>query len=100
MIRPTVGRVVLLNNRPGNQGPAEAALIAFVHSDTCINVGGFDHNGHPMSATSVPLIQEGEPMPVPPHYEGIYAEWMPYQKGQAARTEQLQAELAARPPSP
>ena len=41
MIKPTIGRVVLVT-RDGVQSPA---LIAFVHGDTLINVGGFDAGG-------------------------------------------------------
>jgi hypothetical protein len=87
MIKPTIGRVVLVNI-PGflQQWPA---LIAFVHSDRLINVGGFDNSGNPLALTSVPLLQDDDLKP-----EGIHAEWMPYQKGQAAKTEQ--AEAAAR----
>lgn len=54
-----------------------------------INVGGFDKNGVPFAATSMKLLQDDD---VPP--EGIwYAEWMPYQKGQAAKTESLEKQL-------
>lgn len=83
MIRPSIGRVVWLR-RPGNaSGQPEAALITFVHSDSMINVGGFDANGSPIAASSVLLVQ-GD-MPLPPGVGYTYAEWMPYQKGQAAK---------------
>ncbi len=96
IITPTVGRVVLF--RPGigfagiqmPDGDPLPALISRVWNDRLINIGGFDADGKPFSATSVPLIQDGEPAPT-----GFYAEWMPYQKGQAAKTEALEKQTAA-----
>lgn len=95
MITPTVGRVVLFhpgpnfNGCPAGTGIPLPALIARVWSDTCINIGGFDANGAPFSATSVLLIQDENAVPTGGHY----CEWMPYQKGQAAKTEALEAQL-------
>ena len=96
MIKPTVGRVVLLHNRPGNQaGGPEAALITYVHGDRCINVGGFNAQGSTISATSVSLLQDDDQART-----SMYAAWMTYQKGQAAKTEALEAQLAeATPPA-
>ena len=91
MIKPTVGRIVLVRKRPGaisGVGLPEAAIICFVHSDSCINVAGFDANGLPWAISSLTLLQDDA---APPVYE--YAEWMPYQKGQAAKTEQLETQL-------
>ena len=92
MIKPTVGRVVLYhppsNAAEGGFSPAPtcAAIVAYVHSDRMLNLGVFDANGVVHSRTSVPLIQEGEAVPD----VGNYCEWMPYQKGQAAKTEALE----------
>jgi len=88
VIKPTIGRVVLVQRRPGSTDitQAEPALISYVWSDTMINVGGFDHNGTPFAFTSLRLLQDDEEAP-----EHCYAEWMPYQKGQAAKTEALEA---------
>lgn len=97
MIKPTIGRVVLVNVRGGldfaniathDQKPIPA-LICAVWSDRCINVGGFDCNGRPFAMPSLPLVQEGDDIPE----QGSYAEWMPYQKGQAAKTEALEAQV-------
>jgi len=90
MITPTIGRVVLVFGRSGSVDPSnpEPALIAKVWSDTLINAGGFDANGQPFSACSLPLAQDS-PM------GGYHAEWMPFQKGQAAKTEALEAQLKA-----
>jgi len=88
MIKPTIGRVVLVHR--GQSDQAEPAFIAYVWGDRMINVGGFDKNGTPFSATSMPLMQDDD-NPTNPNY---YAEWMPYQKGQAAKTEALEAQIA------
>lgn len=93
MIKPTIGRVVLVQGRSESTDPsqAEPALVSYVWSDTMINVGGFDHNGKTFSFTSLKLLQDDEPAPT----VGAYAEWMPYQKGQAAKTEALEAAAKA-----
>lgn len=90
MIKPTVGRVVwfwpastLPKGSPGAQ--PLAATIAFVHSGTCVNLTVHDRNGETYGMTSAELWHgEGE-SPDRPH-----CEWMPYQKGQAAKTEELE----------
>lgn len=89
MISPTIGRVVLFHPAPNRLGarPAQPwpALVAFVHHDRSVNLGGFMHNGEPFSATNVPLLQDDDVAS-----EGdAYAEWMPYQRGQAAKTDSL-----------
>ena len=89
MIKPTIGRVVWVQNRPyaiGNQ--AEAAFITYVHSDTCINVGGFNANGTPFGETSVLLVQADQIKP----RRIVYAEW--------AKTEALETAVAARTAGP
>lgn len=90
MIKPTIGRVVLVY-RPGKSDQFEPALISYVWSDTCINVGGFDRNGNPFRETSLFLNQDISVDPItPPKLEGDeglepFACWMPYQKAQAAK---------------
>ena len=91
MITPTVGRVVWVRN----VSPSEeclAGVVAKIWNDELINVGVFRDNGNGNCSgfTSVRLWQgDGEPP------TGIYAEWMPYQKGQAAKTEALEGQLKA-----
>lgn len=93
-ITPTVGRVVWF--RPASNAASAgfaptaccAAIIAHVHSDSLINIAAFDCNGTAHAFTSVPLVQDGEAKPE----NGYYAEWMPYQKGQAAKAEKLAAD--------
>lgn len=96
-ITPTIGRVVwyFLNHE---QRQPWAALIVFVNrnplappAEWTINVGGFDHEGVPFRAHNVPFASaEGDPPA-----KGDFAMWMPYQKGQAAKTEELEKHIQA-----
>lgn len=94
MIKPTIGRVVWFT--PAKDDPAQydkkqplAALVVYVHSDRMVNLAVFDQNGQMTHGrTSVPLHQDGDERPA-----GYFAEWMPYQKGQAAKTEALESQL-------
>lgn len=83
MIKPTIGRVVLVRDR-NISDQAMPAFICYVHSDTCINVAGFDGNGHVIKLTSLTLRQDysgDQDVPAEP-----YAEWMPYQREVAAKS--------------
>jgi hypothetical protein len=66
-----------------------AAIITHVHHDRLVNLAVFDANSHLHPRTSVPLVQEGDPKPE----AGGYCEWMPYQKGQASKYEELERQL-------
>lgn len=95
MIKPTVGRVVwftpAVNDDPRHDVKQPlSAVIAYVHGERCVNLTTFDQNGNCIGGrTSVPLLQDDDPKPE----EGYFASWMPYQRGQAARTEQLERSL-------
>lgn len=98
MIKPTVGRVVWYTPSKNAEGRYQfpcltgqplAAIIACVHSDIMVNLVVFDANGDSHGVCSVDLIQDGQPKPD----NGFYCEWMPYQKGQAAKTEQLEKQI-------
>lgn len=83
-IVPTVGRVVLytpaaLQNIDPDCVPWPV-LIARVHNDRLINIGGFDFLGRPVGAQMVTLLQPGDKVPV----EGHYCQWMDYQLRQAS----------------
>lgn len=91
LIKPTVGRIVLFDDNQ-TASRKQAAIVTDVHSDICINVCVFPSYGSPVSVTSVRLIQDGEEPPKTG--EGRFCEWMPYQKGQAAKTEELEAKIA------
>lgn len=95
MIQPTIGRVVWFfpsGHQHGHQ--PHAALIAHVWSDTCVNLAIFNANGQPYAdpPTSVLLVQDGNEVPS----GGNYCTWMPYQKGQAAKAESLEMQLASK----
>lgn len=94
MITPTVGRKVWYRHNDsgpvslGNNtvlNPAEFsdqpmdATIVYVWNNRMVNLSIMDHYGNRFNRTSVPLVQEGDEEPT----LAGYAEWMPYQQGQA-----------------
>lgn len=91
LIKPTIGRVVWFRPEGSNPGDQPlAALIAYVHSDTFVNLAVFSSEGRMTepNTTSVLLYHgEGE------RPEAPFCEWMPYQQGQAAKTEALEKQL-------
>lgn len=94
MIKPTVGRVVwYYPSGASRESQPYAAFIAYVHSDTMINVGGFNSQGTSFGDTSVLLLQDPDSYGNPGG--GAWAKWMPYQHGQAAKTEALEAAAKA-----
>lgn len=94
-IEPTIGRVVwywpgasrYLGTVFDDRQPFSAS-IAFVGLNDVVNLAVVDHAARPLQATSVPLWDgEGE-------RPGVECwQWMPYQKGQAAKTEALTAAM-------
>lgn len=88
-IIPTIGRVVWYYHGQAAQSQPYAALVTYVHSPALVNLVAFNANGEPLSCTSVPLHQDGDERP-----SGHYCEWMPYQKGQAAKTVALEKQVA------
>jgi len=96
MIKPTPGRVVWFTPHPGDPcfssefKPPFAAHVAYVHDDRHVNLMVISPEGHALQKRWVPLIQEGEALPT-----SEYCEWMPYQKGQAAKTEALEKKVGA-----
>lgn len=94
MIKPTVGRIVWYY--PAGHRSKEqplAAIVSHVWSDTCVNLAIFSQNGCPMGTppTSVLLMQDDAEIPA----GGQYCTWMPFQKGQAAKTEAAEARAIA-----
>lgn len=86
MIQPTIGRVVWYRAgqldgmlRIGEQ--PFIGHVAYVHTDRSVNLVIFDHYGNSFAREKVVLVQEGDDKP---HDTG-YAEWMPYQVGQAQK---------------
>ena len=68
MMVPTVGRVVYYNQ----QGTLLASVIAWVWSETTVNLMIIDQNGYTNGKTSVPRGSD----------DGQW-DWMPYQKQKA-----------------
>lgn len=88
MITPTLGRIVWF--QPHNEAglnTQQSAIIARVNDDGTLNLTVFAPDGYPYGIQNVPLLQDDDPTP----NGGFYAEWMPYQKGQAAKTEAAEA---------
>lgn len=90
-ILPTVGRVVHYcpAGTEGQDRPIFAAVIAAVHSDECVTLHVFDGNGYGWPSACV-YHQDA-----PRLSDEAYWQWMPYQIGQAAKTEQTAADLVA-----
>lgn len=57
-MKPSVGRIVHLIT---NNGEIHAAIICYVHSDTCVNLAVFDVNGNHRHETSVSFNPENKP---------------------------------------
>lgn len=95
MIKPTVGRVVWFTPSKGPSAfmgpdflmlPGDqpcAAMVTYVWNDRLVNLVVFDHYGKSFGKTSVQLVQDNDALPP----AGYFAEWMPYQVGQAKKNE-------------
>ena len=91
LIKPTIGRRVwyrpdpyTLENKRGlvclnDQIPMDAGIV-YVWHDRMVNLDVCDHAGNHHAITSVGLWHGDGDRP-----SGAYCEWMPYQKGQAAK---------------
>lgn len=91
MIEPTVGRVVWVHRSIAPSLPhcqPESGQIVFVHGPRCVNVVGHDMDGHYFFLRSLQLLQDDDGPT-----SSDYAWWMPYQKGQAAKTEALEKQI-------
>jgi hypothetical protein len=100
MIAPTIGRQVWF--WPGTfQGGVfvsrgdqpMAATVVYVHTDRLVNLQVIDHDGHARPIAEVQLRQPDDHVP-----QTQFCEWMPYQKGQAAKNEQLAQAIATGQP--
>lgn len=87
-IVPTPGRIVYFSPAAddgiGNGSVPLAAIIAGVNEDGTLNLGVFSANADFERRLNVTLVQEGDEAPATGH-----AYWMPYQLGQAAKTEEV-----------
>jgi hypothetical protein len=102
VIEPTIGRQVWFYpngdtrftqyaGHGANGRQPLAATVIYVWSNTRVNLSVIDHAGAQHAVGSVKLLQDEElSLSMDP-----YATWMPYQKGQAAKTEASQHEVDA-----
>lgn len=96
MIKPTVGRIVWFH--PGSwhantmtwfdHSQPMAATVVYVHGDRWVNLTVCDQGGQTHGLTNVTLVQEGDARPAE-----YFAEWIPFQKGQAAKTEAFERRI-------
>lgn len=93
IIKPTVGRKIwyspstLFDDPPKIGEQPFDATIVYVWDDKLVNLRVTDHNGNTFARGNVTLLQEGDA----PNPEGGHCYWMPYQKGQAAKTDELES---------
>lgn len=86
-MNPTVGRIVYYKSygTPGGEYPSvdRAAIITQVHNATCVDLCVFNPTGQFFNQG----VTQG---PNPGQWD-----WMPFQKGHAQKTEELEREVAA-----
>ena len=81
MIEPTVGRIVWFwEYGKGGADQPSAAIVTYVYGPRSINLVQFTHMGEVRHHAGITLVQEGDPEP-----SSYFAEWMPYQIGQAKK---------------
>jgi hypothetical protein len=91
MIEPVNGRHVWIYHRAYEQ--PLAAIITYVQNPQVINVCAFLPDGKPWPMQSVTLVQDSGDSDV--NAVKPYAVWMPYQKGQAQKTEELEKQIGS-----
>lgn len=99
MIKPSIGRKIWYWPGPEDKylkcldikTPFDATVV-FVHDSGTINVLVLDHEGSLYRRQSIPVIQEGELKPD----DSGFCVWMPYQIGQAAKTQEAEAKAKAK----
>lgn len=91
MIKPTIGRIVLVRSVGSLDEQPFAGIITYVHSNEVLNLSVFDATGIPHPRTFVPLVQEGDDRPE----QGFFAEWMPYQIEQAKKHEDTDPDVVS-----
>lgn len=109
MIPPTVGCIVLFRPNVDLDNPEQvrnflshhpsfaladvcSAQIAAVNSDGTINLSVLDATAVPHPIQGVSLVSDDES---PDKGEGFYAEWVPYQKGEAGKNDTLTPSISA-----
>lgn len=79
IIEPSIGRKVWYWTGNPEQKQAEDATVCYVWGTRMVNLRVTDHFGASRPETSVLFRQVGDPAPA----SGRYAQWMPFQVGQA-----------------
>lgn len=100
-IIPTVGRVVYFTPAavddqsiiPDWQSGVCAALVTAVHNQNCVNLTVFDASGNQYARCSICHVSTVSADDDVKKYDTW--DWMPYQKGQAAKTEELEQKLVS-----
>lgn len=90
VIAPSPGRILWYYAPAGDSlgCPDEPlpAIVTKVHNERLVNVSVFSPDGAGVFGRSeVALVQDGDAKP-----EGRYVAWMPYQQGQAAKTQAVE----------
>jgi hypothetical protein len=90
VIKPSIGRIVWFYHSVQDlldEKQPLAAIVTHVHDDRMVNLSIFDKEGRTghISGSLVPLLQDEDDEPK----TGGFATWMPYQTGQAAKTDSL-----------
>lgn len=90
-IEPSLGRIVWffppIDSGRHEDGQPFGSMIAGVNDDGTINLLVAARDGSPYGVQNVTLLQDGDDI----DQDQAHAVWMPFQKGQAAKTEALQA---------
>lgn len=95
MIKPTIGRVLWYFRGPEDSEMEQIsaqpfrAHVDYVFGDGLVNLSVTDHQGSDFLRDRVAIVPEGADVPT----DCGYAVWMPYQLGQAARTEAAEAKV-------
>lgn len=96
-IKPVPGRMIHFypaassSFNEGREGQPLAAVVAHVNPDQTVNLCAFSVTGTPIAVQSVRVVQASDDF----KDDGSqYARWMPYQVGQAQKTEELSAALS------
>lgn len=84
-VTPTIGRIVWYR---GKDNQVRAAIVAAVHGVFCLNLFVFGLSANDMDCGYKTEVTHGDINDEPGCYPSW--SWMPYQKGQAAKTEQLE----------
>lgn len=92
MIQPSTGRIVLYRHDGLANPEPHAAIVIAVQDDRSVNLACFSPDGTYYHRLAAPLLQDDDAAPA----EGGYAEWMPFQKGQAVKTEAAESDLHPR----